>query len=420
MLAAAIQHNCVGKTYSYTTSSVLGNPQEHMAFVLTDADTRWAQRLTETFCTLATIPSPSRAEANCAAAVETMLSSAGLTVTRDQAGGTVSGNCGNLYCRIPGTCPGEPLFLCAHLDTVPPTAALEPVVIDGVIRNANRAIIGADNKAAVAVLLEVAQTVVEEQLQHAGIELVFTVCEEQGLLGARAFDTSCLRARLGFVFDHPGDIGGYVTSAPSRFVVRATVRGRSSHSGIAPAKGNNAIIALARGLADLPAPSTDVSVNVGHIGGGTALNVVPDRAETAVDVRSVDHEQALATTIAIEEALRSAAAASGCTLEISVQNPYRSYRVTEDSEAVRLFQGACMRRGLLSTPMETGGGSDANAFRDVGLDCVNLAHAVVDFHGPDEAVAVSDLVLMRQVVLEMVDVAAARTAPTISSPGRGR
>jgi len=389
-----------------------------MAYALTNAETRWAQRLTETFCALATIPSPSRSEADCAAAVGGILSAVGLTVIRDDAAGTVSGNCGNLYCRIPGTCPGEPIFLCAHLDTVPPTAALEPVIVDGVIRNANRAIIGADNKAAVAVLLQVAQTVIEEQLQHAGIELVFTVCEEQGLLGARAFNTSHLRARLGFVLDHPGDIGGYVTTAPSRFVVRATVRGRSSHSGIAPAAGNNAIIALARGLADLPSTSPDVSVNVGHVGGGTALNVVPDRAETAVDVRSVDHEGGLATIAAIEETLRSTAAASGCTLEMSIENLYRSYRMTEPSGAVDLFQRACARLSLPTARIQTGGGSDANALREAGLDCVNLAHAVVDFHGPDEAVAVSDLVLMTQVVLGMVDIAAGRATPGIGPPDR--
>jgi tripeptide aminopeptidase len=390
-------------------------PPEHLAYAFIDGDASWSERLTEVFCMLATIPSPSYAEADCAAAVEAMLASSGLTVTRDQVGVMITGNCDNLYCRIPGSRPGVPIFLCAHLDTVPPTAALEPIIVDGVIRNANRAIIGADNKAAVAVLLEVARRIVEEQRPHAEIELVFTVCEEQGLLGARAFDTSHLHARIGFVLDHPGEIGGYVTSAPSRFVVRATMHGRSSHSGIAPDKGNNAIMALARGLAALPAAMADVSVNVGHICGGTAVNVVPDRAEAAVDVRSVDHERAVETTAAIRAGLRATAAASGCTLEIAFDNPYKSYRVTNDSEAVRLFRSACDRRGLTTTPMQTGGGSDASAFRDLGLDCVNLAHGVVDFHGPDEAVAVSDLVLMTQVVLEMVDLATERTAPAISS-----
>src|SRR5690242_19181227 len=122
---------------------------------------------------------------------------------------------GNLYTRLEPTAEGEPLLLCAHLDTVPPTAAIEPVVEDGVVRNAAGTILGADDKSAVVVMLESARRVVEEGIPHAGLELLFTPKEEVGLVGAYAFDHTRLTARIGYVYDQAAAIGEIVLGAPS-------------------------------------------------------------------------------------------------------------------------------------------------------------------------------------------------------------
>jgi tripeptide aminopeptidase len=309
----------------------------------------------------------------------------------------------NVYCRLPAsTTGGRPLFFCAHLDTVPPTGALEPVVIDGVIRNVTPSIVGADNKAALAVMLDAIRTVVTEDLPHAGLELVFTIGEERGLVGSSAFDCSALHARSGFVFDHPGAIGGYVAAAPSRFVVRAKMHGRAAHSAIAPETGVNAIVPLAQAISQFPASSPAVNVNVALVRGGSALNVVPDSAEVSVDVRSVDHGQGQSVADVIHETLRLAAERAGCQLDADVEQPYSAYRLPGDSAALGLALAAFSRLGLPATPYETRGGSDANAFRTRGLDCVNLTHAVVGFHADDERVAISDLALMRTVMLTII------------------
>ena len=183
-----------------------------------------SEALTDLFCRLASIPSPSGSEGACADAVSELLTALGLVVDRDDAGAEVGSDGDNLYCRIEPKTAGAPLFFCAHLDTVPPTAPLEPVVRDGVVRNATPSIVGAANKAAVAVLLEAARAIVEEKRPHAGVELLFTIGEEQGLRGIRAFDSAGLRSRSGYVLEHSGAVGGYVAAAPSRFIVRATVR----------------------------------------------------------------------------------------------------------------------------------------------------------------------------------------------------
>jgi tripeptide aminopeptidase len=374
-----------------------------------EADHATERRLVELFCALASIPSPTGSEGACGDAVTTYLTELGLDVERDGAGARVGGDCDNLYCRIPPTTSGRPLFFCAHLDTVPATDVLRPVVRDGVIRNATPSIVGADNKAALAVMLDAVRSVVVEDLAHAGVELVLTVGEEQGLVGSTAFDCSNIRARSGYVFDHPGAIGGHVAAAPSRFIVRASVHGRAAHSGIAPEDGINAIVPLARAIASFPESSPAVTVNVVLVDGGSALNVVPESAATTVDVRALEHAEAAGVAEGIEHALREAAEAGACTIEVDVSNPYSAYRVADDSAALDIARTVFSRLGLPPRAWETRGGSDANVFCKRGLDCLNLTHAVESFHATDERVSVSDLVLMRAVTLALVDEACGRS-----------
>jgi tripeptide aminopeptidase len=367
------------------------------------------ERLIDLFCKLAAIASPSGAEAACAAVVEKTLAAIGLSVVRDGAAATIGGNCDNLYCAIPATASGDPTFFCAHLDTVPPTEPLRPVLDAGVLRNATPSIIGADNKAAVVVLLELARTVQQDAVPHAGIELVFTVGEEQGLRGSTAFETSRLQATTGFVFDHPGAIGSYVVAAPSRFSLTATTRGRASHASISPEDGVNAIVPLANAISSFPPVPAGVGVNVAQIQGGQSWNVVPDRASLCIDIRSIDDNQARATVSELTGILEQTAKEAGCTLEIQLDNPYVSYRLPDSSRARTIVTEACAELRLRSELIETRGGSDANTFRVAGLDCVNLAHGVVDFHGPNEHVSVADLVLMHDFALELLAAARRRS-----------
>src|SRR5436190_22268070 len=190
-----------------------------------------ASEVVDLFAELAAISSPPGEERPVADAVLRYLQDLGLTVDEDGAGIAVGSNMGNLYCRVEpsGNGGGTPIFLCAHLDTVPPEGPLEPVVEDGVVRNAGGTILGADNKAAVAVMLEATRRLVEERRTHAGVELLFTPREEVGLEGAKAFDPDRLRARTGFVYDYEGAIGTIVTAAPFSCQVDAVFTGRAAH-----------------------------------------------------------------------------------------------------------------------------------------------------------------------------------------------
>ena len=198
------------------------------------------------FTELAAIPSPPGEEREVADAVASYLRDCDLDVEEDDAGERIDANAGNLYARVEPTAPGTPIFLCAHLDTVRPAGRIEPVVDDdGLVRNAAGTILGADDKSAVAVMLEATRRVLAERRPQAGIELLFTPKEEVGLCGAAAFDAARLTARHGFVYDQAAPIGDVILGAPYAQVLAVTFHGRAAHAGMHPEEGRNAIAAAA-------------------------------------------------------------------------------------------------------------------------------------------------------------------------------
>src|SRR6266487_629689 len=238
----------------------------------------------ELFVELARVPSPPGQERAVADRVVEYLRSLALPVNEDDAGARIESTIGNLLCRIEPTAEGAPLFFCAHLDTVPPEGSIEPMVDDGVVRNGGGTILGADNKAAVAVMLEATRRIVAENRPHGGIELLFTPKEEVGLRGAEAFDQERLHARVGYVYDHAGPIGEVILGAPYQVKLDASFRGRAAHSGMYPEEGRSAIAAAARAIADLRLGRLDeeTTANVGEIHGGTAVNLADVRGRLLV------------------------------------------------------------------------------------------------------------------------------------------
>jgi tripeptide aminopeptidase len=369
----------------------------------------WAPEVVGLFTELAAIPSPPGAERQVADRVRDYLDGLGLEVSEDDAGARIGSNAGNLLCRLEPTSSngGVPIFLCAHLDTVQPTGPLEPVIVDGVVRNAGGTILGADNKAAVATLLESARLILSENRPHAGVELLFTPKEEVGLQGAKAFDHDRLQGRVGFVYDHAAPIGEVMLGAPHARVLEVTMRGRAAHAGIAPEEGRSAIVAAARAISDFRLGRLDdeTTASVGLIEGGTARNIVPDRCSFSVDVRSHDESKLADVIRELLETVTFAAALEQCEAETDVDESYRGYRLTRGDTPVRLACAALERAGIQPRMAFGGGGADANVFNERGRQCVNLANGMAAIHTPDEHIAVADLERMVDVTLSLVDVA---------------
>jgi tripeptide aminopeptidase len=368
----------------------------------------WAPDVLALFVELAALPSPPGEERAVADRVLDYLQALGLEADEDDAGAKVGSTIGNIYCRLEGSAAGEPVFFCAHLDTVPPEAAIEPVVgEDEIVRNGAGTILGADDKSAVAAMLEAMARLVEGDGAHSGVELLFTPKEEVGLLGAAAFDESRLAARVGYVYDHAGPPGEIVLGAPHQQKLDVRFHGRAAHAGMYPEDGRSAIAAAARAIADLRLGRLDeeTSANVGRISGGTARNVVPEWCSFAAEARSHDERKLADLIREMVDTVTFAASLEECEVETQVSGLSRGYRFRRDDLAVRLAAAALERVGREPAYILSGGGADANVFNERGLQCVNLANGMTDIHTPDERIAVADLHEMVEVTLALVDAA---------------
>ncbi|HKG43154.1 MAG TPA: M20/M25/M40 family metallo-hydrolase [Gaiellaceae bacterium] len=369
----------------------------------------WAPDVVTLFLELAALPSPPGEERAVADRVLDYLEALGLEAVEDGAGAEVGSTIGNIYCRLaPNGGTGEPLFFCAHLDTVLPEGAIEPLVgEDEVVRNGAGTILGADDKSAVAAMLEAAARLVGDGRPHAGVELLFTPKEEVGLMGAAAFDSGRLAARVGYVYDHAGAIGEIVVGAPHQQKLDVRFHGRAAHAGMYPEDGRSAIAAAARAVADLRLGRLDdeTSANVGRIEGGTARNVVPEWCGFAAEARSHDERKLPELIKEMVETVTFAASLEECEVETQVSSVSPGYRFRRDAAAVRIAAKALELVGRDPAYIFSGGGADANVFNDRGLECVNLANGMTDIHTPEERIAVADLHEMVEVTLALVHAA---------------
>jgi tripeptide aminopeptidase len=371
-----------------------------------------ASEVVDLFTELAALPSPPGEERAVADVVIGYLRDLGLSVDEDDAGPKVGSNIGNVFCRLEATDGGNPIFLCAHLDTVPPEGPIEPVIEDGVVRNAGGTILGADNKSAVAAMLEGARRVLAENRLHGGIELLFTPKEEVGLLGAAAFDHERLQARLGYVYDQAAPIGDVILGAPYSRAMQVRFHGRAAHSGMYPEEGRSAIAAAARAISDLRLGRIDeeTTANVGIIQGGTAGNIIPEWCTLDAEARSHDERKLDELVQEMVDVFSFAAGLEDCEVEAKVSKSYKGYRFKPDDPVVRIAHAALERSGYRPAYGLSGGAADANVFNERGLACLNLANGMQDIHTPDERITVADLEGMVEVTLALID--AARDADT--------
>ena len=356
-------------------------------------------RLGRTFVELCETASPTGSEREVADLLLERLGGLDLEVSEDRAAVPARAGSGNILVRSPGTGEGWVMF-CAHLDTVPHSGPIEVVEVDGVYTSAAETILGADNKAAVAVLLELLERRAEAPEPAAvGIELLLTVAEEDGLRGAHAFDVGTLQSPFGFVLDHATPIGELITAAPTYKRLSADFSGVEAHAGIRPERGASAIEAAAAAIAamELGRLDSETTANVGVIGGGSAANVVAGSCRIEAEARSIEAGRAEAVLIEMVDACQWAAGESRCDVDVEIAELFRGYRIKHDSRPLELAIEALRSCGVEPVERATGGGSDANALRAKGFDALLLANGTEANHTSSERVSHRDLELMVEV-----------------------
>jgi len=326
-----------------------------------------AQRLGERFKMLAQIDSESRHEAVISKVLEKILLKLGASVCFDDAKDKVGGDCSNLVAKFKGNIDAPPLFLSGHMDTVLPGKGVKVQFEDGIFRSDGTTILGGDDKSALAIILEVMEVVKENNLPCPPVEIVFTVCEEIGLLGAKHLDLSLMDAKFGYILDST-DTQGIVTKAPSANKINIKVHGRAAHAGAAPEKGISAIYAAAMAISTLTLGRIDgeTTCNLGIISGGMATNIVPEYVEIHGEARSHDVEKLKQVTNNIISGFETAAAKlreEGQDLprvEVDVEQDFPNTNIPEDHQAITLARKAAGNLGRKLESKTIGGGADAN------------------------------------------------------------
>ena len=369
------------------------------------------KRLLESFVELVKIDSISRDEKKIANFLMGKLKDLGLEVTIDKAGEKVKGNTGNMIARLKGNIKGIiPVMFAAHMDTVVPGKNIKPVLEEGKIVSAGDTILGGDDKAGVAGILEALRFIKENNVPHGDIEILFTICEEIGLYGAKNLDLSQLKSKIGFILDAGGQVGGITTSAPSQNSIEFIIRGKASHAGAEPEKGINAIQVAGHILSRMKLGRIDeeTTTNIGIISGGIATNIVPDKVILKGEARSRNEEKLDKCTGELKKIIEDTAKEFKAKAEIKINREYDCYNLTSDDRIVKIAIKAAEKIGLSSSLQASGGGSDANVFNKKGFPSVALAVGMEKVHTVDEYILVKNLKNTAEYVLSIIN--------TIASP----
>lgn len=362
------------------------------------------KRIIERFLEYIQIDSESRNEKKFADRLVKDLTELGLRVVRDDSGAKAGSDTDNIIAYLDGDPALEPLMLSAHLDTVPPGKDIVPVIENGVIRSAGNTILGSDDKSGVVAIVEAVKTVIEENLPHRPVEMVFTVCEEVGLLGAKYLDYSLVKSKNAIAFDSGGDVGTIVNLAPGHIEIEATITGKAAHAGVAPETGISAIEAAAHAVSAMKLLRVDpeTTANVGTFTAVGPNNIVPEKALLKMEVRSRNAQKLQEHSQHLIDCMQSACDKFGAQLHYTAETSYVTYHIPQDDPLIKLISESCEKIGAKVFIKPTGGGSDANFFNANGLHAVVIGTGMTDVHGVNESITVKNLVDCARLTLEMI------------------
>jgi tripeptide aminopeptidase len=366
-------------------------------------------RLIEMFVELARQNTPPRQELAAAELSKARLEALGFDCFYDQAGVKVGGNVGNLIAFKNGTIKNAPsIFFSAHFDTVEPTPGLEPIIDEDTIRSDGKTIVGADDKCGVAAIVEAMYLLEEEEIPHGDIQLLLTICEEIGLVGASVMDPKDIRAQYGFVLDSGPPIGSAIYQAPTQDIFEVFLTGKPSHAGAAPEEGISAIRIASKAIADMKLGRIDAetTANVGIIQGGNATNIIAEHVYLKCEARSRNIEKLDKQRQHMFDKFQNAADELGGKCEMKSFRAYDGYELPMDCPALLMVETAAEAAGLEFFLRVTGGGADANYFNKFGIPTTVLACGMQNIHTHDEFVLISDMIKSAELVVAIVEAAA--------------
>jgi len=351
------------------------------------------ERLLEEFIELVKVDSETKYEAEIAKVLKQKLIDLGLEVIEDDTMEITGHGAGNLIATLKGNTEALPIYFTAHMDTVTPGKGIKPSVKDGYVVTDGTTILGSDDKAGIAAMLEGIKVLKEQNLKHGDIQLVITVGEESGLVGAKALDPSLLHAKLGFAFDSNGPVGDIIIAAPTQAKIKATIFGKSAHAGVNPEDGISAIQVASKAISRMPLGRIDeeTTANIGRFEGGGATNIVCDRVDIIAEARSLVHEKMEQQVQKMKEAFEQTAKEYHTTADVTIEVMYPGFKFSKEDQVVQLAEKAILKIGREPKLLSSGGGSDANVIAGHGIPTVNLAIGYEYIHTKNERMPIEEL-----------------------------
>jgi tripeptide aminopeptidase len=364
------------------------------------------KRLLDRFLRYIQIDSPTKFERDFAEYLKEEMEKMGLTVYMDNAGESIGSNSGNLIAKLNGNAKGETILFSAHMDTVSPGTGIKPIIKDGVIFSDGTTVLGGDDKAGIAAILEAIETIIENDIPHPNIEVVFSIFEEGGLYGAKNLEYDKLNAKRGFVLDSGGDPGQIIIQGPAQNKINARFIGKEAHAGVAPENGISAIQIAAEAIINMKLLRVDeeTTANVGYISGGEVTNIVTKEVEIKAEARSLSDNKLKEQTDHMVKCCKDAAQKYGGEAIVEVSHSYGAFKVNEEDEIVEKVKQACNNIGIKPFTAASGGGSDTNILNANGITAVNLGIGERKPHTLEEHLYIKDLENAAKLVLEIVKV----------------
>ncbi|TXV46009.1 M20/M25/M40 family metallo-hydrolase [Enterococcus sp. T0101B.F-10] len=366
------------------------------------------KRLVKTFIELVQIDSESENEGKIHEYLKNKFMKLGLEIVEDNSKEDTGLGSNNLIVRLHGKDRNKlPLFFSCHTDTVSPGKGIEVIEESGILSSKGETILGADDKAGIAIIIEAIETIQELGITTGDLEFVFSPGEEIGLIGASALDMQLINAKSGYVLDSGGEVGRVTIASPTLFMYEIQVKGQSAHSGIEPEKGISAVSILSEALQKIEIGRIDemTTANIGTINGGNATNIVMDSLVLKGEVRSVLPEVAEQLLKEIEEAFSAAVQKYGGSFEMTVEKMATGYNIPDEAVIMKRLDKAMHKQDLSLIKEISGGGSDANIFNEKGKEVVNLSIGYEKIHTTEEYIAVAEMEKAVKLVIELAEMA---------------
>jgi len=362
------------------------------------------ERIIECFLELIGIDSETGSERQIADFLLNYFEELGIESFEDDTAKKTGHEAGNIIASIKGNRNAAPVYFTAHMDTVKPGKGIKVIRKDKLITSDGSTVLGADDKVGLAALLEIAKVLSMTPVNHGPVQFIITAGEESGLVGASALNPQHIKADYGFALDSEGKVGTIITAAPYRSKIKATIKGKKAHAGVAPENGVSSIIMASKAIASMPLGriDEDTTANIGLINGGTSENVVCDHVEVFAEARSLIKDKLEEQIKAMTSSFHSVAEDMGGKAEVEVNHIYAGFKYREEDPLVQLVKKAIISIGRECVIKQSGGGCDANVISSYGIPSLNLGVGYEKIHSTEEQVPEEEIVKTAELVLAII------------------